>query len=92
MQFRAIHPIDRALSGASVPGQNRPGSNGNEGVLRIPPNSSIIGTSPSDCLVSYAGDSDQHSTSLTPQPFLYNQALTTFQLHLNPAAVPAQPH
>ena len=30
-----------------------PGSDSNEGVLRIPQSSSIIGTSPLDCLVSY---------------------------------------
>ena len=31
--------------------QSGPGSDGNEGVLCIPQSSSIIGTSPSDCLV-----------------------------------------
>ena len=35
----------------------RPGSDGNEGVLHIPQSSSITGTSPSNCLVSYLGDS-----------------------------------
>ena len=34
-------------------GHCEPGSNGNEEVLRIPQSSSITGTSPSDCLVSY---------------------------------------
>ena len=29
--------MDRALSGATIPGQSGPGSNGNEGVLGIPP-------------------------------------------------------
>ena len=43
------------LSGATTPGENRPGSDSNEGVLRIPQSSSITGTSPSDCLVSYLG-------------------------------------
>ena len=46
-----------ALSGATTPGQSGPGSNGNEGVLRIPQSSSTAGTSPSDCLVSYLGHS-----------------------------------
>ena len=46
-----------ALSGATTPGQSGPGSDGNEGVLRIPQSSSIAGTSPSDCLVSYPGHS-----------------------------------
>ena len=33
--------------------QSGPGSNGNKDVLYIPQSSSITGTSPSDCLVSY---------------------------------------
>ena len=41
------------LPGATLPGQSGPGSDGNKGVLGIPQSSSIIGTSPSDCLVSY---------------------------------------
>ena len=40
-----------------MPGQSGPGSDGNEEVLRIPQSSSIAGTSPSDCLVSYPGHS-----------------------------------
>ena len=57
MHFISIWPIDRTLSGATTPSQSGPGSVGNEGVLRIPPNFSITGTSPSDCLVSYPGNS-----------------------------------
>ena len=57
MQFSSISPIDRALSGATILGQSEPGSNGNEGVIRIPQSPSITGTSPSDCLVSYPGHS-----------------------------------
>ena len=51
-QFSSIWPTDRSLSGATTPGQSEPGSDGNEGVLRTPQSSSIIGTSPSDCLES----------------------------------------
>ena len=36
MQFSSIWPIDRTLLGATTPGQSEPGSDGNEGVLRIP--------------------------------------------------------
>ena len=57
MQFSAIWPIDRTLSGITTLGQSGPGSDGNEGVLRIPQSSSITGTSPSDCLISYPGHS-----------------------------------
>ena len=53
MHFTSIWPIDGTLSGATTPVQSKPGSNGNEGVLCIPQSSSITGTSPSDCLVSY---------------------------------------
>ena len=52
-----FNPIDRALLSAITQGQNGPGSNSNEEVLLIPQSSSIIGTSQSDCLVSYAGQS-----------------------------------
>ena len=55
-QFSSIWPIDRTLSDATTPGQCRPGNIGNEGVLHIPQSSSITGTSPSDCLVSYIQD------------------------------------
>ena len=54
VQVRSLNAnIDRTLSGATTPGQSGPGSDGNEGVLRIRQSSSINGTSPSDCLVSY---------------------------------------
>ena len=56
-QFSLVWPIDRTQSGATTPGQSGPGSNGNEGALRIPESSSSTGTSPSDCLVSYPGHS-----------------------------------
>ena len=45
---------DRTLSGGTTPGQ---GSNGNGRVLCISQSSSIIGDSPSDCLVTYSGHS-----------------------------------
>ena len=49
-QFSSIRPINRTLSGATSLGMSEPGSDGNEGVLRIPQSSNITGTSPSDCL------------------------------------------
>ena len=56
--------MDSALSGATTPGQSGPGSNVNKGVLYILQSSSITGTSPSDCLVSYLGHSLQGLTPL----------------------------
>ena len=58
-QFSSIWAIDRALFVATVPRQGRPRSDGNEGVLHIPQSSSIIGTLPSECLMSYPGHSLQ---------------------------------
>ena len=63
--------IDRALSGATILGQSGPGSNGNEGVLRIPQSYSIIGTSPAVCLVSYPG----HCSWCILQPYHTGQYL-----------------
>ena len=45
--------IDRNLSRATIPGYCGPGSDGNEGVLRITQSSSITGSSTLDCLMSY---------------------------------------
>ena len=49
--------MDNTPLGATIPGQNGPGSNVNEGVLCIPQSSSITGISSSNCLVSYPGHS-----------------------------------
>ena len=57
MSNSSILLIDRTLSVATTLGQSGPGSDGNEVVLRIPQSSSISGTSPLDCLVSYPGHS-----------------------------------
>ena len=48
MQIISIYHIDWAIT----PGQSRPGSDGNDGVLHIPQSSSIIGTLPSDSFIS----------------------------------------
>ena len=42
--------MDRTISDATTPGQSGPGSDANEGVVRIPQSFSITGASPSDCL------------------------------------------
>ena len=57
MQFSSIWLIDRTLSGATIPYQSGPESDGMEGVLRIPQTSSITGNSLSNCLVSCPADS-----------------------------------
>ena len=45
--------MDRTLSGANTPGQSKPESDGNKGVLRIPQSSCITGASQSDYSMSY---------------------------------------
>ena len=57
--------IDRILSGATTLGQSWPRSDGNEAMFCIPQSSSIIGISPSDCLVSY--QDTRWEEGLTPQ-------------------------
>ena len=54
-KFSSIWSIDRALSGATTLGQSGPLSDGSKRILCIPQSSSITGTSPIDCLVSYPG-------------------------------------
>ena len=65
------------LSGATIPGQSGAENDSNEGVLYIPQRSNITGSSPSDCLMSYPGQSLQGSLThqqgyvpciLQPQP------------------------
>ena len=53
IKYSSTWPRDSILSGATTLSQNKPGSDGKEGVLRIPQSSSITWTSPSDSLVSY---------------------------------------
>ena len=36
MSNRSIWPIDKIISGVTIPGQSRPENNGNEEVLQIP--------------------------------------------------------
>ena len=55
------------LSGATTPEQSGAGNDGNEGLLCIPQTSSITGTSPSDCFVSYTGHSLAEVGGLTLQ-------------------------
>ena len=52
MSNRSIWPIDWTLAGITTPGQRRPGSNSNEGILHIP-QSARTEASSSDCFVSY---------------------------------------
>ena len=52
-----IQYVNRTLSGVATPRRIRPGTDRNEGVLRIPQISSVNGASPSDCLVSYQNTS-----------------------------------
>ena len=46
-QFNSIGPIDRTLSGAIIPGQREPVSDGNDVLLRFLQSPNITGTSPS---------------------------------------------
>ena len=67
-QFSSIWPIDRALSGATIPAKSEPRSDGRKGVLRILQSPSSTGASPSDCLVSYPGLHRYSRCIVKPQP------------------------
>ncbi len=72
--FNSIYPINRTLSGATIPDQSGPGSDGNEGVLSIPQRPSITGTSTLDCLVSYLGHSLRESNPAAVMLSVYSAA------------------
>ena len=74
MSSSSIWSIDKTLSGATIPGQSAPGSDGNEGVLRSPQSSSITEASPSDYLVSYPGLSLQESYPSAEMQSVYSTA------------------
>ena len=73
-QFSSIWPIDRTLSGATTPGQNEPGRNGSEWVLRISQSFSITGALLSDCLVSHPGHSLRKSYPIEDMQSVYSTA------------------
>ena len=54
-EIQSVYSIALADRDENQMGQSGSGSNGNEEVIHFPQNSSITGTSPSDCLVSYQG-------------------------------------
>ena len=61
MSNSSIRLINRTLSGATTPGQRGSGHDGREDELCIPKSSSCAETSPSDCLILYAGHSLEES-------------------------------
>ena len=75
-----MQPIDRALSGATTPGQSGPVSDGNKGILRIPQSSSITRTSPSDCLVLYSGHPLGGSYSSVEKQLEYSTASANWEI------------
>ena len=72
----SISLIDKTLSGATIPGQSGPESDGNEGVLGISQISSITEALPSDCLVSYQGYLLKESYSSVETESVYSEAPT----------------
>ena len=67
MSNSSIWPIDGTLSGTTTPVQSGPGRNGSEGVLHVS-QSSLIRSSPSDCLIPYPEHSlDESYLSLEMQ-------------------------
>ena len=84
MSNTSIWPIDRTLSGATNLGQNGSESDGNKEVLHIPQSSSITGTLPSDCLVSYSRHSlgQSYPSAETQSKRILNYKLLEFCLSI----------
>ena len=91
-QFSSIWHIATTLSGATTPAQSAPGSDDNEGVLRIPQNSNITATSPSDCLVSYPGHSFWGSYSSAEKQSVYSAVPTDWATEQSLGGVFYRPH
>ena len=72
LNVKQLYLTYRTLSGATTPSQSGPGSDGNEGVLRIPQGSCIFGTLPLDYLLSYPGHSLEVSFSSTEIQLVYS--------------------
>ena len=72
--FSSIWPKDGTLSGAPTPGQSGPGSDGNEEVLHFLESSRTPGTSSSDCLVPYLGQSLERSYPSAENQSVYSTA------------------
>ena len=66
--------MDTTLSGITTPGQSEPRSDGSEVVLCFPPNVSITGASPANCLV-YRGHSLRGSYSFIEMQSVYSTVL-----------------
>ena len=79
MSNNSIWPIDWTLSGATTLDQSGPGNDGIKGVLCIPQSSSITGTSPSDCLVSYPEHLLGESYPSTEVQYMYFTALADWK-------------
>ena len=75
-QFSSIWLKDRTLSGATTPGQSGLGGNGNKGVFHVPQSSCIIGTTPSDCIMSYPEQSLGEFYPSTEKQSVYSTATT----------------
>ena len=67
--------MDKTLSGATIPSQSKPGSNGNEGAPLIR-QTSRSEAPPSDCLVSYTGHSLRRYCPSAEMPSVYPTALS----------------
>ena len=73
-QFSSVRPIDRTLSGATIPGLSGLGSDGDKEILRIPQNSSITIAAPSNRSVSYPRHSLRQSYPSAEMQLVYSTA------------------
>ena len=82
MSNNSICPINRILSGSTIPGQSEPASNTNEGVLHIPQIFTITVASPTYCLISLPGHLLGESYPSAKKQSVYPTAAANWAKHL----------
>ena len=83
MPNTSIGLIEGTLSGVPTSGQSRLRSDGNEGALCIHQSSSIIGSLPSDCIMSYTGHLFEESYSSAEMRSVYSAASADWDIHIS---------
>ena len=70
--------MERTLPVATTPGQSGTGSDGNEEILCIHQNSCITGTSPSESLMSYSGQSLREACPSAKKQAIHSKMIEEF--------------
>ena len=81
MPLDLFNPLRGPLSLTTTSGESGPWNDGNKGVFHIPQSSIISGTSPSDCSVSYPGQSLGRSYPCAEKQSVSSTAKVDWAIH-----------